>query len=62
MIGPKIKKGQIWINRFNGAQVLIAGKSGVKWKAKVLTDRAGVFNGSHTFNQRVLWDKFELLP
>jgi hypothetical protein len=43
-------------------QVLICGKSGVMWKAKVLTSKPGVFNGSHTFNQWTLWNKFELLP
>lgn len=62
MRGPAIKKGQIWWNPHNQMQVVIWNKKGFRWRAKVLTDKAGVYNGTHTFNPKVLWDKFELLP
>lgn len=43
-------------------QILICGKKkGSLWKAKVLTERNDMFNGSHTMNQWTLWNKFELL-
>ena len=59
---PPIKKGQIWFNPYNRMRILIWNKKGFKWRAKVLTDKHNVYNGTHTFRPRVLWDKFKLEP
>lgn len=56
-----IKVNQIWRNRVSNFQILVAGKKGVKWNCKVLTEKPDVYNGSHTMSQWTIWKKFELL-
>jgi len=58
-----IKINQIYKSKKNkNHYVIIVGKGKHdKWKAKVLTDKEGVYNGSHTFADRTLQKMFELL-
>lgn len=56
-----IKRNQIWKNKRSDFQILVAGKKGRKWNCKVLTNKPGVFNGSHTMADITLWKKFDLL-
>lgn len=60
MIKTPIKRNQIWKHSASDFQILVAGKKGRKWNCKVLTERPGVFNGSHTMSQITIWKKFEL--
>jgi len=59
-IRTKIKKGQIWKQKGNSMTVEIVGPKDGKWKARVLSDRIGMYKGSHTLNERTLWSKYEL--
>jgi hypothetical protein len=57
-----IHKGQIWASRRSDSQVLIHQKvGGFQWKVKVLTNKTGVFNGTHTLTEHTLRKGFELL-
>jgi hypothetical protein len=57
---PKIEKGQVWENR-SAVQFLVSHKKGDRWKLKVLTDRPGVYNGAHTFQEHIMYKKLLLL-
>lgn len=57
----KVKLNQIWRQKNHEMTVIISGKKGSMWKAKVLSDKPGVYKGSHTFNERTLFHKYELL-
>lgn len=56
-----IKKGQIYKAKKSNSQVEIGGKKGGKWLAKVLTDKPGVYNGSHRLAERTLNKQFTLI-
>lgn len=58
---PTIKKGQIWKQKTSEMQVIITGVSGGKWRSKVLTDRPGVYAGSHTMSPHTLYLRYELV-
>lgn len=57
-----IKKGQIYRKKKGKQQILIFRKfKSSHWKAKVLTDKAGVYNGTHKMLIRVLEKDWELI-
>lgn len=56
-----IKKGQIYKSNSSNVQVEIAGKKCGKWLAKILTEKAGVYKGSHRFAERTLYKQFTLI-
>lgn len=60
LLKPLIKNGQIWKQKGNNMTIVISNKSGGKWKAKVLSEKRGVFKGSHTLASWTLWKRFEL--
>jgi hypothetical protein len=55
-----IKRGQIWKQKGTSMYVQIIGTSGGKWKTKVLSDKLGVYKGSHTMTQQTIWSRYEL--
>ena len=57
---PPIKLNQIWKSKVHAMRVIICGRKGGKWKAKVMTDKHDVFNGSHTLSETTLWKRYEL--
>lgn len=56
-----IKINQTWRSKKNNYQLLITGKSGGKFKTKVLTDKPGVFGGSHTMAPQSIWLNYVLI-
>jgi hypothetical protein len=57
-----IKKGQIYRKKKGGQQLLIFRKvKSSHWQAKVLTDRPGVYNGTHKMLSQVLIKDWELI-
>lgn len=57
-----IKKGQIYRKKKGAQQLLIFRKvKSSHWQAKVLTERAGVYNGTHKMLTRVLEKDWELI-
>lgn len=57
----KVRIGQIYRSKVNNVFIEIAGKKDAKWLGKVLTRKAGVYNGSHKLAERTLEKKFELV-
>jgi hypothetical protein len=57
----KIIVGQIYINRKNNLQILIAGRKRDKWLTKVLTEKPGVYNDTHTMSNYTIFKRFTLL-
>lgn len=57
----KVHLGQVYKAIGNNTQVLIAGKKRSKWLGKVLTEKPGVFHGTHTLNERTLEKRYELM-
>lgn len=55
----KIRKGQIYKSNSN-VFVEITGTKGGKYKARILTEKQGVYRGSHTLSVRVLNKYYEL--
>lgn len=55
----RIAKGQVWKSKSN--TILISGKKGGKWLAKVLTSKPDIYNGSHCMSETTIWKNFELL-
>lgn len=58
---PVIKVNQIWKSKHSSLQIVITGKKGSLWLAKVLTDKPGVYSGSHRMNRYTLWKQYELI-
>lgn len=58
---PAIKLNQVWKQRGHEMSVIISGKAGGKWKAKVLTDKPNVFKGTHKLSHYTLWAKYDLI-
>lgn len=56
-----IRINQVYKNRVSNMQILIAGKKGGKWKAKVLTEKPGVYAGTHSFAEFTLRHQFILI-
>lgn len=56
-----IKKGQIYKANRNSQQVEIFGKKGGKWLAKILTEKPGVYHGTHTLAERTIEKQFTLI-
>lgn len=56
-----IKKNQIYKAIGHDYHVIICGKKGSNWKAKILTDKPGVYRGSHTLNPNTIRYKYELI-
>lgn len=59
----QIKLNQVWKSKLSSFQIVISGKAkeSHKWKTKVLTEKPGVFAGSHTMSEHTLWKKFDLI-
>jgi hypothetical protein len=49
-----IRRHQIYKAKRSDVVVEISGKNGGGWRARVLTDKPGVYNGSHTLADRTL--------
>lgn len=57
-----IKKGQIYRKKSVPTfQIEITGKKGGRFNSRVLTDKPGVYNGSHKFSLQTLKKEYELL-
>lgn len=54
------RKGQIWINKQNGMRLVVAGTKGGMLKAKILTEKPGVYAGSHTLSPQLLKRRYSL--
>lgn len=57
----KVKIGQIYKSIHSDMQVVVKGKSNDKWKTAILTNKPGVYNGSHTLSNYTIKHKFELI-
>lgn len=57
----KVRVGQIYRQKGHKIAVEIFGKAGEKWKARVLTEKYGVYNGSHKLANFTLWKYYELV-
>lgn len=59
----KVKIHQFYKSKKNKIIVEVIGQSsrGGKWKARILTERDGVYHGSHTFAVRTLYKEYELI-
>ena len=59
----EIERGQIWQSKgTSGMQVLVHRKvGGGRWKVKKLTNKTGVYNGTHTLTIYTLAKGFERL-
>lgn len=55
-----IRKGQIYKQNNMELFVIITGKKGGKWRAKILTEKPGVYRGQHTLSENVLKYRFSL--
>lgn len=55
-----IKLNQIWKQKNHEMRVIIVGRKGGKYRAKVLSDKPGIYKGSHTLASQTLWSKYEL--
>lgn len=61
MKAHEVKINQVYRSKQSGTQVLIAGKKKDKWLTKVLTEKPGVYNGTHTLSDLVLLKRYELI-
>ena len=57
----KIKIGQVYKSNRSDLVVEIKGRKGDKFRAVVLTKKAGVYAGSHTFSRKSLYSEFNLI-
>lgn len=58
---PPIKKGQIWASTKGDSQYEVVSKDGFKWKLRKLTNRPGVYHGTHTMTPYTIWGNYELI-
>ena len=58
--GEKIKLNQVWKQKGHDHYVLIAGKKGRRWLAKVMGHKPNVFKGSHRLSDNTLHSSYEL--
>lgn len=56
-----IKKGQIWQQKGHSLQVEVIRRKDFRWQCRILTDRTGVYAGTHTMTPYTLWSKYELI-
>ena len=57
-----IKKNQIYKeNKHENHQIITVRETGGKWLCKVLTNKPGVYNGTHKMSRRTLEKMFELI-
>lgn len=62
MIKIPIKVNQIWQSkRSTDFQVIITGKKNDKFNTKILTNKTGVYNGTHKLARNTLYSKFILI-
>lgn len=54
----KVRINQVWQSVQSGMRVEIIGKKGDKWQTRVLTDRHGVYAGTHTLTIHTLRSKY----
>ena len=58
----QIKNNQIYKSNKNLTHfIIISGKKGSKYLCKVLTNKTGVYNGSHSMNRRTIEKMFTLV-
>jgi hypothetical protein len=55
----KVRVGDIYRQKKHKMSVEIFGKAGEKWKARVLTEKPGVYNGSHKLATFTIWKYYE---
>lgn len=56
-----VKKGQIWRSKGReDLQIEICGKTRDKWRTRILTNKPGVYHGSHTMSDYTLYKRFNL--
>lgn len=56
-----IKRNQVWKQKGTNFRILIhSNKGGIMWKCKVLTEKEGVYNGSHTMTEYTLRKRYDL--
>ena len=58
---PRVKRGQVYKSKYSPLLVEIFKKHGARWKARVLTTKSKVYNGSHTLSEYSLKSKFRLV-
>lgn len=57
----KVRVGQVYRQKNHKMAVEIFGKAGEKWKARVLTPKRGVYNGSHKLANFTLYKHYNLI-
>lgn len=56
----RVRVGQIYRQKRHKVAVEIFGRSGSdKWKARILTEKPGVYAGSHTLANFTIWKYYE---
>lgn len=58
----KIRINQVWQSQQNLMRIEIIGKKGDNWKTRILTDKHGIYAGTHTMNKYTLRARFKLVP
>lgn len=56
----RIKKGLFYKNKKNGMILEITGKHGDHWKTRVMTEKKGVYAGTHTMPEIILKQRYEI--
>lgn len=56
-----IRLNQVWRQIGHEHRIVICGRKGGKWRAKVLGVKPGIYKGSHTLAPRTIWAKYELI-
>lgn len=56
-----VRKGQIYKSVSSKMIVEVFGMSGSKYKTRVLTDKPGVYAGTHTLSRKSIATRFKLI-
>lgn len=56
----RIKRGQVWKQKNKEFYLVITGKKGSKWNAKVLTEKSGIYGGTHKMSEFMLHLRYEI--
>lgn len=62
MIKTAIKLNQIYKSKRSDLTLIVTGRKGGKYRCKVLTEKPGVFNGSHSMCEQTLRRQYILIP
>lgn len=57
----KVRLNQIYKSTRNSQYVIIAKQKGGKWKVKILSEKRGVYKGTHTLAKATLESNYQLV-